>query len=117
MSIRAMAHMPYTEHRDFVALSADLSELPYDCGDGSTCIMSDTAQEYIFHKSENEWREETRPIPELAYRGEVKKIEQCYLDPAYGDMQLIRESPTSAFVAYWNGICWKELKREEKEIG
>lgn len=68
MSIKVMMHMPYTEHRDFVALSADLSELPYDCGDGSTCIMSDTAQEYIFHKSENEWREETRPIPELAYK-------------------------------------------------
>lgn len=79
------------------------------------CVIQ--AQEYIFHKSENEWREETRPIPELAYRGEVKKIEQCYLNPAYGDMQLIRESPTSVFVVYWNGICWKELKREEKEIG
>ena len=48
MSIKAMMHMPYTEHRDFVALSADLSELPYDCGDGSTCIMSDTAQSTFF---------------------------------------------------------------------
>lgn len=116
MSIKVMMHMPYTEHRDFVALSADLPELPHNCGNGSTCVMSDTGQEYIFYKSENEWREETRPIPELAYRGEVEKIEQCYLNPAYGDMQLIRESPTSVFVVYWNGICWKELKREEKEI-
>ena len=67
-------------------------------------------------KKEDEWKGEKRPIPELAYRGEVKNIEQCYRNPAYGDMQLIRESPTSVFVVYWNGICWKELKREEKEI-
>ena len=89
----------------------------YPSGHPAAVLSGCAAQEYIFHKSENEWREETRPIPELAYRGEVKKIEQCYLDPAYGDMQLIRESPTSVFVVYWNGICWKELKREEKEIG
>lgn len=110
--IKTLAFIPYTSHRNYTADSTDLANLPKDCGDGSTCIMRDTAQEYIFHKSENEWREEKRPFPELTYRGEVKKIEQCYLNPAYGDMQLIRESPTSVFVVYWNGICWKELKRE-----
>lgn len=114
MSIKAMMHMPYTEHRDFVAESTDFVNLPHDCGDGSTCIMSDTAQEYIFHKSENEWREETRPIPELAYRGEVKKIEQCYLNPAYGDMQLIRETSTNVYMVYWNGIEWKALEKEKE---
>lgn len=50
MSIRAMAHMPYTEHRDFVAESTDFVNLPHDCGDRSTCIMSDTEKEYVFHK-------------------------------------------------------------------
>lgn len=114
MSIRAMAHMPYTNHRNFVAESLDFVNLPHDCGDGSTCIMSDTAQEYIFHKSENEWKEETRPIPELAYRGEVKKIEQCYPNPAYGDMQLIRKTATNVYMVYWNGVKWKALE-EEKE--
>lgn len=52
MSIRAMAHMPYTEHRDFVAESTDFVNLPQDCGDRSTCIMSDTEKEYVFHKEE-----------------------------------------------------------------
>lgn len=52
MSIRAMAHMPYTEHRDFVAESTDFVNLPHDCGDCSTCIMSDTEKEYVFHKEE-----------------------------------------------------------------
>ena len=114
MSIRAMAHMPYTNHRNFIAESIDFVNLPHDCGDRSTCIMSDTGKEYVFHKSENEWREETRPIPELAYRGEVKKIEQCYLNPAYGDMQLIRETSTNVYMVYWNGVKWKALE-EEKE--
>ena len=76
--------------------------------------MSDTEKEYVFHKEEKTWHEENRPVPELAYRGEVDSIKHCYSHPAYGDMQLIRESPTSVFVAYWNGICWKELKREEE---
>lgn len=117
MGIKVMMHMPYTEHRDFVAESTDFVNLPHDCGDRSTCIMSDTEKEYVFHKQEKTWCEEKRPIPELAYRGEADSIEHCYLHPAYGNMQLIRESPTSVFVVYWNGICWKELKREEKEIG
>lgn len=106
----------YTTYRDFACDSADISNLPHDVADGSTAITRDTQQEFVYCKKEDEWREEKRPIPELAYRGESKNIEQCYRNPAYGDMQLIRESPTSVFAVYWNGICWKELKREEKEI-
>lgn len=84
--IKAMAHLPYTSYRDFVAESSDFESLPLDCGDGSTCVMSDTGKEYVFHKQEKTWREEKRPIPELAYRGEADSIEHCYLYPAYGDM-------------------------------
>lgn len=114
MSIKAMPHLPYTDHRDFVALSTDLAELPHSCGDGSTCIMEDSGEEYVFHKSEDTWKKEKRPIPELAYRGEVKNIEQCYRNPAYGDMQLIRKTSTNVYMVYWNGIKWKNLE-EEKE--
>ena len=67
--IKAMAHLPYTSYRDFVAESSDFESLPLDCGDGSTCVMSDTGKEYVFHKQEKTWREEKRPIPELAFRG------------------------------------------------
>lgn len=52
MSIRAMVHMPYTNYRNFVAESIDFVNLPHDCGDRSTCIMSDTGKEYVFHKQE-----------------------------------------------------------------
>lgn len=48
MGIKVMMHMPYTEHRDFVAESTDFVNLPHDCGDRSTCIMSDTEKEYVF---------------------------------------------------------------------
>ena len=115
MSIKAMPHLPYTDHRDFVALSTDLAELPHSCGDGSTCIMEDSGEEYVFHKSEDTWKKEKRTIPELAYRGEAKNIEQCYRNPTYGDMHLVRESPTSAFMVYWNGIKWQELKRGKEK--
>ena len=96
--IKAMAHLPYTSYRDFVAESSDFESLPLDCGDGSTCVMSDTGKEYVFHKQEKTWREEKRPIPELAYRGEADSIEHCYLHPAYGDMQLIRKTPCTWFI-------------------
>ena len=112
--IKAMAHLPYTSYRDFVAESSDFESLPLDCGDGSTCVMSDTVKEYVFHKQEKTWREEKRPIPELAYRGEADSIEHCYLHPAYGDMQLIRKTPTNVYMVYWNGVKWKALE-EEKE--
>ena len=88
--IKAMAHLPYTSYRDFVAESSDFESLPLDCGDGSTCVMSDTGKEYVFHKQEKTWREEKRPIPELAYRGEADSM------------------------VYWNGVKWKALE-EEKE--
>lgn len=52
MSIRAMVHMPYTNHRNFIAESIDFVNLPNDCGDRSTCIMSDTGKEYVFYKQE-----------------------------------------------------------------
>ena len=112
--IKAMAHLPYTSYRDFVAESSDFESLPLDCGDGSTCVMSDTGKEYVFHKQEKTWREEKRPIPELAYRGEADSIEHCYLHPAYGDMQLIRKTPTNVYMVYWNGVKWTALE-EEKE--
>lgn len=114
MSIRAMVHMPYTNYRNFVAESIDFVNLPHDCGDRSTCIMSDTGKEYVFHKQEKTWREEKRSIPELAYRGETDSIEHCYLHPAYGDMQLIRKTATNVYMVYWNGVKWKALE-EEKE--
>lgn len=60
--IKAMAHLPYTSYRDFVAESSDFESLPLDCGDGSTCVMSDTGKEYVFHKQEKTWREEKKDI-------------------------------------------------------
>ena len=112
--IKTLPFIPYGSHRDYIADSTDLANLPHDCGDRSTCIMSDTEKEYVFHKQEKTWREEKRPIPELAYRGEADSIEHCYLHPAYGDMQLIRETSTNVYMVYWDGIKWKALEKEQE---
>lgn len=112
--IKALGLTIYTNYRDFVCLDEDIPNLPHDVADGSTAITRDTQQEFVYCKKEDEWKEEKRPIPELAYRGEVKNIEQCYRNPAYGDMQLIRKTSTNVYMVYWNGIKWKNLE-EEKE--
>lgn len=112
--IKALGLTIYTNYRDFICDSADIPNLPHDVSDGSTAITRDTQQEFVYCKKEDEWREEKRPTPELAYRGEVKNIEQCYRNPAYGDMQLIRKTSTNVYMVYWNGIKWKNLE-EEKE--
>lgn len=48
--IKALPFIPYTDRKDYIADSTDLAELPHNCGDGSTCIMRDTGDEYIYHK-------------------------------------------------------------------
>ena len=45
--IKALPFIPYTDRKDYIADSTDLAELPHNCGDGSTCIMRDTGDEYI----------------------------------------------------------------------
>lgn len=56
--IKAMAHLPYTSYRDFVAESSDFESLPLDCGDGSTCVMSDTGKAVLIFVSEklSQWQ-------------------------------------------------------------
>ena len=58
--IKALPFIPYTDRKDYIADSTDLAELPHNCGDGSTCIMRDTGDEYIYHKKEDADRKSTR---------------------------------------------------------
>lgn len=108
MSIEAMPHLPYTDHRDYVALSTDLAELPHDCGDGSTCIMSDTEEEYVFHKSEDIWKKEKRPIPSFIWISEYPSLNSI-CNPLYGTLTSIRDE-TGRRLYWFNGASWKNLE-------
>lgn len=109
--IKALPHLPYTNYRDFVAKSGDLSELPVTCQDGSTCIMSDTGQEYVFHKAEEVWKEEKRPTPPFVWLGEYLSLKSIS-DPAYGALTSIRDE-TGRELFWFNGISWKKLEIKE----
>lgn len=107
MSIKAMPHLPYTDHRDFVALSTDLEELPHSCGDGSTCIMEDSGEEYVFHKKEDTWKQEKRPMPPFVWLGEYLGLESIR-NPVYGALTSIR-SEDGRRLHWFNGVNWKKL--------
>lgn len=111
MSIKAMPHLPYTDHRDYVALSTDLAELPHSCGDGSTCIMEDSGEEYVFYKLEDVWKKEKRPIPPFVWLGEYLGLESISY-PAYGALTSVRDE-TGRQLFWFNGIKWIELVAKE----
>lgn len=101
-----------TNYRDFVCEDADAPNLPHDCCDGSTAIATDTGKEYVFHKIENEWREEARPIPGYIWLGEWTSL-TAIKTPAYGSLAAVKDENGRRL--YWfNGIKWKELKEENK---
>lgn len=112
MSIKAMPHLPYTDHRNLVALSADLAELPHSCGDGSTCIMEDSGEEYVFHKSEDVWKQEKRPTPPFVWLGEYLNL-KAVSDPVYGALTSIRDDEGGRRLHWFNGFEWIEMVTKE----
>ena len=109
--IKALPFIPYTNCRDYVADSTDLANLPHDCGDGSTCIMRDTGNEYIYHKKEDEWKEEKRPTPPFVWTGEYLSL-MAISNPAYGALTSIRDE-TGRQLFWFNGVSWKKLEIKE----
>lgn len=99
-------HTSYTTYRDFVAESGDLPELPTDCQDGATCIMSDTGQEYVFHKPEGEWREEKRPIPCFIWIGEQTTLDKIN-NPIYGYLASIESADRELY--WFDGAKWNKI--------
>ena len=109
--IKALPFIPYTDRKDYIADSTDLAELPHNCGDGSTCIMRDTGDEYIYHKKEDVWKQEKRPTPPFVWLGEYLSLESIR-NPAYGVLTSIRSEDGRAL--YWfDGINWKKLGIKE----
>lgn len=111
MSIKAMPHLPYTDHRNLVALSTDLAELPHNCGDGSTCIMRDTGDEYVFHRTEGTWKQEKRPTPPFVWLGEYLSLTAISY-PTYGALTSIRDE-TGRQLFWFNGFKWIEMVTKE----
>lgn len=114
-SIIAPSPAIYSNHRDFIANSCDLDKLPTDCDNGSTCITTDTKEEYVFHKNENVWKKEKRSLPRLIYRGIYDRINLISFCPCYGDFILVQTSEMTAYAVYYNGIEWIELEREKEK--
>lgn len=104
--IKTLPHMPYTRYKDFIAESGDLSELPKDCQDGSTCIMSDTGKEYVFHKPEGEWKEEKRPIPGFIWTGEWTALDAIE-NPIYGSLASIEGADRELY--WFDGVSWIKI--------
>lgn len=109
--IKALPFIPYGSHRDYIADSTDLANLPHDCGDGSTCIMRDTGDEYIYHKKEDAWKQEKRPTPSFVWLGEYLSL-MAISDPTYGALTSIRDE-TGRRLYWFNGISWKKLEIKE----
>lgn len=109
--IKALPFIPYGSRKDYIADSTDLAELPHNCGDGSTCIMRDTGDEYIYHKKEDEWREEKRPTPPFVWLGEYLNL-KAISDPVYGALTSIRDE-TGRKLFWFNGVNWKKLEIKE----
>lgn len=105
--IKTMPFIPYGNHRDYTADAADLANLPHDCSDGSTCIMRDTGDEYIYHKKEDTWKKEKRPTPPFVWLGEYLSL-KAISNPVYGALTSIRDENGRRL--YWfDGLNWKEL--------
>lgn len=109
--IKALPFIPYTNFRDYVADSTDLADLPHDCGDGSTCIMRDTGDEYIYHKKEDAWKQEKRPTPSFAWLGEHSRIESIK-SPTYGALASVKDE-TGRRLYWFNGFKWIEMVTKE----
>lgn len=109
--IKALNLTIYTTYRDFACDSADILNLPHDVADGSTAITRDTQQEFVFHKKEDEWREEKRPTPPFVWLGEYLSLESV-IHPAYGALASIR-SDTGRWLFWFNGIKWVEMVTKE----
>ena len=109
--IKALPFIPYGSHRDYIADSTDLADLPHDCGDGSTCIMRDTGREYVFHKKEDTWKQEKRPTPPFVWLGEYLSL-TAISDPAYGALTSIR-SEDGRRLFWFNGFKWIEMVTKE----
>ncbi len=109
--IKTLPFIPYGSHRDYIADSTDLANLPHDCGDGSTCIMRDTGDEYIYHKKEDTWKQEKRPTPPFVWLGEYLSLESV-IHPAYGALASIRDE-TGRKLFWFNGIKWAEMVTKE----
>lgn len=109
--IKTLPFIPYGSHRDYIADSTDLANLPHDCGDGSTCIMRDTGDEYIYHKKEDTWKQEKRPTPPFVWLGEYLSLESV-IHPAYGALASIRDE-TGRKLFGFNGIKWAEMVTKE----
>lgn len=109
--IKALPFIPYTDRKDYIADSTDLAELPHNCGDGSTCIMRDTGDEYIYHKKEDAWKQEKRPTPPFVWLGEYLNL-KAISDPVYGALTAISDD-TGRKLFWFNGANWKGLGIKE----
>ena len=109
--IKALPFIPYGSHRDYISDLADLANLPHDCGDGSTCIMRDTGEEYVFHKKEDVWKQEKRPTPPFVWLGEYLNL-KAISGPVYGALTAIRDE-TGRQLFWFNGVSWKKLEIKE----
>lgn len=111
MSIKAMSHLPYTSHRDFVCLDEDVQKLPHNVSNGSTAITSDTGREFVYHRKENIWKQEKRPVPPFVWLGEYLSLESIR-NPVYGASTSIRDEVGRRL--YWfNGVKWVEIVAKE----
>ena len=109
--IKALNLTIYTTYRDFACDSADISSLPHDVADGSTCIMRDTGDEYVYHKKEDTWKQEKRPMPPFVWLGEYLNL-KAISDPVYGALTSIRDE-TGRKLFWFNGTNWKGLGIKE----
>ena len=109
--IKALNLTIYTTYRDFVCDSADIPSLPHNVADGSTAITRDTQQEFVFHKKEDEWKEEKRPTPSFVWLGEYLSL-MAISYPTYGALTSIRDE-TGRQLFWFNGIKWVEMVTKE----